>query len=45
MTIVVGNGPDDLSSNPGQGVYITFNANTFAKGMNPTILLLAMGKY
>ena len=41
MVIVVGNGHDDTSSNPGP---ISHCTNTLGKGMNPIILPPAMGK-
>ena len=43
MVIVVGNGRDDISSNPGRDS-ISHSTNTLGKGMNPIILLLAIGK-
>ena len=42
MVTFVGNGYRNLSSNPGW-VYL-HSTSTFRKGMNPTILSLAMGK-
>ena len=44
MVIVVGNGHDDTSSNPGPGYCISHSTNTLGKGMNPIILSPAMGK-
>ena len=43
MVIVVGNGHDDASLNPGRDC-ISHNTNTLGKGMNPIILPPAMGK-
>ena len=43
MVIVVGNGHDDSSSNPGRDC-ISHSTNTLGKGMNPIILLPAMDK-
>ena len=43
MIIVVGNGHDDTSSNPGRDC-ISHSTNTLGKGMNPIILPPAMGK-
>ena len=44
MVIVVGNGHGDTSSNPWRTVCISHSTNIFGKGMNPIILLPAMGK-
>ena len=44
MVTIVGNGHGDMSSNPGQDCCISHITNTLGKGMNPTILLPAMGK-
>ena len=43
MVIVVGNGHDDMNSNPGRDC-ISHSTNTLGKGMNPIILPPAMGK-
>ena len=42
MVIIVGNEHGDTSSNPVQD-FTSHIANTFGKGMNPTILLPVMG--
>ena len=44
MGIVVGNGHGDTGSNPDETDRISHSTNTLGKGMNPIILLLAMGK-
>ena len=44
MVIVVGNGLGDTSSNPGRDWLHSHSTNTLGKGMNPIILLPAMGK-
>ena len=44
MVIVVGNGHGDSSSNPDENDCISLSTNTLGKGMNPIILLPAMGK-
>ena len=43
MVIVLENGHDDMSSNPGRDC-ILHSTNTLGKGMNPIILPPAMGK-
>ena len=43
MVIVIGNGHDNMSSNPGQDC-ISHSTNTIGKCMNPIILPPAMGK-
>ena len=43
IVIIVVNEHGDTSSNPGQGCS-SHSTNTHGKGMNPAILLLAMGK-
>ena len=44
MAIVIGNGHENTSSNPGKTDYISHSTNTLGKGMNPIILSPAMGK-
>ena len=44
IVIVVGNEHGDTSSNPGRTHCISHSTNTLGKGMNPIILLPAMGK-
>ena len=44
VTIIAGSGLGYLSSNPDEAVCIPHNANIFGKGMNPIILLPALGK-
>ena len=44
MVIVVGNGHGDTSSNLDETDCISHSTNTLAKGMNPIIFPLAMGK-
>ena len=43
MFTVVGNRPDDTSSNP-EGDCISHSANNLGKDMNPIIFFLAIGK-
>ena len=43
IAIVIRNGYDDTSSNPGRDC-ISHSTNTLGKGMNPIILPPAMGK-
>ena len=45
VIIITENGIGEPSSNPRQGVYISFHANALEKGMNPSVLPPAMGKY
>ena len=44
MVIVVGNGHGNTSSNLDETDCISHSTNTLGKGMNPIILLPAMGK-
>ena len=44
MVIVVGNGHGDTSSNLDRADCISHSTNTLGKGMNPVILLPAIGK-
>ena len=44
MVIIIGNGHDDTSSNPGQADCISHSTDTLGKDMNPIILLPAMSK-
>ena len=44
MVIIVGNGHDKTSSNPGDTICISHDANTLEKGINPVILPLTFGK-
>ena len=45
MVKVMGNGLVAPSSNPGHGNYISLSANTLGKGVHPTILHPAIGRY
>ena len=42
--VIVGNGIGKLSSNLDKAVFISLCANTLGKGMNPSVLLPAIGK-
>ena len=43
MVIDAGNVLGETSSNPGEAYFISHSTNTLLKGMNPFVLLQAMG--